>query len=96
MKNYEKLVDQNDLKIKHATGEYVNLSSVEPDDIIFFMLSKNKKKMKASDIVKFFGEEKEEATVASINFLISDFYASTTDDVNDEKGEVTDFSIVLM
>lgn len=96
MKNFEKLVDQNDLKIKHATGEYVNLSSVEPDDIVFFMLSKNKKKMKSSDIIKFFGEDKKETTITSIDFLVSDNCVTISDEIKNEEGELEDFSITLI
>lgn len=72
---YEELVDQKDLKIKHASGEYVNMVEVEPDDIVFLILSKGKKRLKYSEVNKFFGEEKKESLESSIQYLFDNGFA---------------------
>lgn len=46
------MIDINNLKLKYITGQYLNLNTIEPDDILFFMINKNKKQMKLEEVRK--------------------------------------------
>jgi len=46
------MVDVNNLKLKYITGQYLNLDTIEPDDILFFLINKNKKSMKLEEVRK--------------------------------------------
>lgn len=54
----DEIIDRNDLKLKHITGEYLKYNHHSPDDVVYAILSKNRKSMKMQDIIKIFGEEK--------------------------------------
>lgn len=46
------MIDVNNLKLKYITGQYLNLDTIEPDDVLFFMINKNKKSMKLDEVRK--------------------------------------------
>lgn len=64
------LIEKKDLKVKHLSGEYMNLPSApEPEDIVYYMVSKKKKQITKEDLVEFFGEEKNEIINQSLEWL---------------------------
>ena len=82
----EKLIDYNDLKVKHLSGEYMNLPSApEPDDILYWCKSKKKKIFTTSDMIKMFGEEKLEQIEKTMEFLDFNNYIKIID-----KAEIID------
>lgn len=67
----ELLVDKKDLKVKHATGQYLNLPSApEPDDIIYYMISKKKYMLGIQDLINVSGESKSEMVKNSVDWLV--------------------------
>ena len=67
------IYDKNDLKVKHASGEYKNLiNAPEPDDMIHYFISSKKKFVIVEDLIKFFGDEKTDKITNSLQFLIDD------------------------
>lgn len=74
----DELVDKQDLKIKHISGEYLHYTNQSIDDIVYCILSKGRKSMKFNDIVKVFGEEKRDQLRLLVDDMISMGYASTT------------------
>lgn len=79
MKVHE-LVDKNDLRLKHITGEYLKYKTHSPDDVVYAILSKNKKSMKMKDLIKIFGDEKAEHIEELIADMVFMGYLSVTDD----------------
>lgn len=76
----DKIIDYDDLKVKHISGEYVNLPSApEPDDILYWCKSKKKKIFTTDDMTKTFGEEKMEQITKSLEFLDFNNYLKTID-----------------
>jgi hypothetical protein len=64
------LVDFDDLKIKHLTGEYQFMPSApEPEDVIYYCYQKKKKIFTMAELIEFFGEEKTEIIKESIKHL---------------------------
>lgn len=53
------MIDKNNLKIKYLSGQYLNMDMIEPDDILFFMLSKNKISMKLDEVRKLVANSEE-------------------------------------
>lgn len=81
--NYEKILDKNNLKVKHLIGEYPQLISYpEPDDVVFYFIFKNKKKYLKEDLKNQIHtlqsissiEEFEEKFYSTIDFLIKNEY----------------------
>lgn len=72
----DELVDKQDLKIKHISGEYLHYTNHSIDDIVYAILSKGRKSMKFNDIVKVFGEEKRDQLNALVDDMVSLGYAS--------------------
>jgi hypothetical protein len=74
----DELVDKQDLKIKHISGEYLHYTTHSIDDIVYAILSKGRKSMKFNDIVKVFGEEKRDQLSSLVDDMVSLGYASVT------------------
>ena len=72
----DELVDKQDLKIKHISGEYIKYTNNSIDDVVYSILSKGRKSMKFNDIVKMFGEEKRDQLNALVDDMVAMGYAS--------------------
>lgn len=78
---YNSILNTNDLKIKHITGEYVNLSQVEPDDIVYYILAKNRKTLEESAVrsVLVQTEDKTESYDNALQYLLDNGIITITD-----------------
>ena len=74
----DELVDKQDLKIKHISGEYLHYTTQSIDDVVYAILSKGRKSMKFNDIVKIFGEEKRDQLWSLIDDMLAMGYVSVT------------------
>lgn len=77
------MIDTNNLKLKYITGQYLNLDTIEPDDILFFMINKNKKSMKLDEVRKSVtnSEQKDTEFDSCIQRLIESNDVCVEDDV---------------
>lgn len=74
-------IDKKDLKVKHASGQYVNLPSApEPDDILYYAMVKKKKVISRKDMTAFFGEDKIKIMESSLGVLEYDGLIRKTED----------------
>ena len=78
---YNSILNINDLKIKHITGEYVNLSQVEPDDIVYYILAKNRKTLEESVVRSALvqTEDKAESYDNALQYLLDNGIIAITD-----------------
>ena len=78
---YNSILNVNDLKIKHITGEYVNLSQVEPDDIVYYILTKNRKTLEESIVRSALvqTEDKAESYDNALQYLLDNDIITITD-----------------
>lgn len=67
----DKLIDYSDLKVKHVSGEYVNLpSSPEPDDVLYWCHVNKQKTFTNDELIDVFGgTHKMEIIDKSLEFL---------------------------
>jgi len=75
------MIDKTNLKLKYLTGQYLNLETIEPDDIIFFVMSKNKKSMNIEDIRK---------TVANTEYKMKEFDVCIQNLVDTKQATIAD------
>ena len=75
------ILNINDLKIKHITGEYLNLSQVEPDDVVYYIVSKNRKVIDETTVRSALvnTEDKVESYNNSIQYLLENGIIALTD-----------------
>ena len=78
---YSSILNINDLKIKHMTGEYLNLSQVEPDDVVYYIVSKNRKVIDETTVRSALvnTEDKVESYNNSIQYLLENGIIALTD-----------------
>ena len=78
---YSSILNINDLKIKHITGEYLNLSQVEPDDVVYYIISKNRKVIDEATVRSVLAntEDKVESYNNSIQYLLENGIITLTD-----------------
>lgn len=63
--------DSSDLKVKHATDEYVNLpQSPEADDLLHHIFSKKKSLFTLQELIELFGQHRRELIENSLSWLI--------------------------
>jgi len=68
---YKDVIDQSNLKIKHMTGQYVNLPNApQPDDVLYLFLKGAKKILPIDTIAREFGEDRIRETRAAVNALV--------------------------
>lgn len=66
------IYDSWNLKVKHATDEYVNLPNTpDIDDILHWVFSKKKSLFELNELLSFFGENRRNLIENSINILIT-------------------------
>jgi len=83
MENLEHYIDIKDPKVKHVTGEYVNMKNApDPSDILYYMISKKKKKIVVEELISFFGQDKTEIINLSINELLGQSILGTNKEGN--------------
>ncbi len=64
------MLNTQDPKIKHISGQYVVMPNApEPDDILYYCFIKKRKQFKVEDLVKHFGESKMEIIKESLKQL---------------------------
>jgi hypothetical protein len=65
------IYDPWDLKVKHATDEYINLpNSPEPDDMLHYIFTKKKSLFTVGELVDAFGEHRTNIIESAISWLI--------------------------
>lgn len=70
---FRNLYDAWNVKVKHATNEYINLpQSPEADDILHFIFSKKKSLFELRELLDLFGDNKREFAENTINWLLDE------------------------
>jgi len=65
------IYDSWNLKVKHATEEYINLPyAPEPDDLLHFIFSKRKSLFLLSELIDVFGNQRRETIENSVTWLL--------------------------
>lgn len=71
-------------KVKHASGVYKNmLSAPTPEDLLFWLKDKKKKSFTMTQVVQFFGEQKQDIIDITISKLIEE-EVLVYDSINDK------------